>query len=101
MEQQLGEGHPVFRASTGNPSGHLHDQCHRVVEYVAAESDQDKRLVSKRRLTLKTALPGAEKHREEMDVAGSKLESGTEPIRDNLRRPNAVDLIENGPRFIN
>lgn len=55
----LGAGDSVFRVSSRDSEGDLHDERGGIAQHEPAESDQDARRLSKRRRSLESDLPGA------------------------------------------
>ena len=84
---ELGAPDPVLRLPGRHPQGDLHHQRGGVAEHVAAESDQDARLVSQSGRRDETAVPGLGTHRQKVDHAGAELESRLAALRDSARRP--------------
>src|SRR6266705_4048815 len=86
---ELGTPDRIFRLSGGHSQGDLHDQRRRIAEHVAAESDQDARLVSQSGSRYETAVPGLGTHREKVDHAGAELEGRLAALLDSARRPRS------------
>ena len=81
MAEQLAADHPVLCLSAADPAGHLHDQHHRIIEHVVAESDQEPGIIPERRGHVQVALPSPDEHLEEMDHADKRLEIGIESVQ--------------------
>src|SRR5579883_1130784 len=90
LAPELGAGDTIFRLPGGDPEGHLHYQRSGVSEHEPAQGDQNAGLVSERRSSLEAAVPGPGSSGEEMDAAGTGLESGAESIWDFVRGPAAA-----------
>ena len=58
-----------------HPQGDLYDQRVRIAELVAAEGDQNQRLVPEPGSRVQTAVSGVGTYRQKMDDAGTELES--------------------------
>ena len=59
-----------------------------------SKGHQEPRLVPERRGDSEVVLPGAAQHRQEMDHADPRLESGTEPVYDTVRGQDAGAVNE-------
>jgi hypothetical protein len=59
VARELGAGDSVFRLSARGSQSGVYNQCGRVAAHVAAQSDQNPRLVSGRRGGVETAVSGA------------------------------------------
>src|SRR5579872_7434086 len=69
---ELGILDAVLRLSGGHKEGDLYHQRNRVVEHVAAKSDQDSGIVSQSGGRPQAAVPSLGAHREKVDHAGAK-----------------------------
>src|ERR1043166_1002663 len=84
---KLGAFDAVFRLPGGHSESDLYDQCDRVAEHVAAQGDQDARIVSQCGCGDETPVPGAGTYCQEVDDAGAELESGLTALCDSAGRP--------------
>ena len=94
LARELGTDHSVLCLRPGYPQGHLrpegsplggYDQRHRERELQSAQTDQEPRLVSNRRGRHQTDLSGLTQHRQALDDAHSKLETGAQSAYDSIR----------------
>src|SRR5689334_8526605 len=84
---ELGALDAVFRLPGRDSEGDLYYQRHRVAEHVAAQGDQNAGLVSQRGCGDETAVPGIGAYCQEVDDAGTELESGLAALRNSAGRP--------------
>src|SRR5665213_257575 len=87
---ELGTLNALFRVPGRYPQGDLHDQRRRIAEHVIAEGDQNQGLVPKSGGCSQAAVPRLGTYREEVDDAGSELESCLTALRDSARRPRSA-----------
>src|SRR5579872_1980719 len=86
---ELGALNAIFRLSGRHSQGDLYDQRGRVSEHVAAQGDQNQRLVSEPRGRFQAAVSSVGTHRKKVDDAHTELESSLAALRDSARRPRA------------
>jgi hypothetical protein len=75
----------VLRVSGRDPQSSLYHQRDRIAEYVAAQGNQDSRLVPERGSSHEITVYGIGAHRQKVDDAGPGLESRLTTFRDSVR----------------
>ena len=85
LASELGAGNSILCLPGRNPQSDLHDQRGRVAEHVAAQGDQNSRLVSQRRGRHQTAVPSAGAYRQTLDSAPAGLERRSQSLRHSFR----------------
>src|SRR5258706_14097716 len=88
---ELGTPDAIFRLSGGHPQGDLYDQRGRIAEHVAAEGDQNQRLVPEPGSRVQAAVSGLGTHSQKVDNAGTELESCLAAFFDSARRPRSAN----------
>src|SRR6185436_14863190 len=84
---ELGALDAVLRLPGRYSEGDLYDECHRVAKHVVAQGDQNTGLVSERGCGDETAVPGVGTYCQEVDDAGTELESGLAALCNSAGRP--------------
>src|SRR5258708_3912737 len=88
---ELGTPDAIFRLSGGHPQGDLYDQRGRIAEHVAAEGDQNQRLVPEPGSCVQAAVSGLGTHSQKVDHADTELESCLAAFFDSARRPRSAN----------
>src|SRR5665213_2629004 len=84
---ELGALNAIFRLSGRHSQGDLYDQRGRVAEHVAAQGDQNQRLISEPGGRVQATVSGVGTHRQKVDDADPELEGSLAALRDSARRP--------------
>src|SRR5258708_34644051 len=88
---ELGTPDAIFRLSGGHPQGDLYDQRGRIAEHVAAEGDQNQRLVTEPGSCVRAAVTRLGTHSQKVDHADTELESSITAIFHSAPRPRSAN----------
>ena len=84
MEGELAENQPDVFFSAGDSPSRLHDQCHRIAEFLSTEDHKNASRFSFGRSGDEIDLAGIAKYRKEVDNADQRLEISLAAVCDYL-----------------